>query len=162
MWTLFLFFKGGRKAFYLFIYLILQRRQRFQLIRQWISRCNIHSWKLVIKVFFFFKVVVVYSKKRESWNVFKNISLTSIFKCLIFLKPGIYPTLRQSLSISYSSHNYLVRISNEMLLPFHRVEAIRMNLKYQLIKVWLEVREFIKSKRSYLQFKNALWDLYLA
>ena len=52
--------------------------------------------------------------------------------------------LRKSLCISYPSHNYLTRNSNETLLPFLRDETIRMNFKYNFVKVWLEVPEYIK------------------
>ena len=70
--------------------------------------------------------------------------------------------LRQSLCISYPSHNYLTRNSHEMLLPFPRVEEIRMNFKHQFVKIRLEVPEYIKCKRSYLQFINAPSEFYLA
>ena len=70
--------------------------------------------------------------------------------------------LRPSLCISYPIHNYLTRNINEILLPFLRVEAIRMNFKYEFVKVWLEVPEYIKCKRSFLQFRNALSEFYLA
>ena len=64
--------------------------------------------------------------------------------------------LRTSLCISYPSYNYLTMNSNEMLLPFPRVEAISMNFKYQFVKVWLKVPDYIKCKRSYLQLRKAL------
>ena len=65
------------------------------------------------------------------------------------LKQRKYPMLRPCLCISYPSHKYLARRNNEMLLPFPRVEAIRMNFKYQFVKVWLEVPEYIKCKRTF-------------
>ena len=53
--------------------------------------------------------------------------------------------LGPSLCISYPSQNYIItRNSNGMLLPFPRVEALRMNFKYQFVKVWLEASEYIK------------------
>ena len=47
-------------------------------------------------------------------------------------------------------------------MPFPRVEKIRMNFKYQSVKVCLDVPEFIMSKRSYLQFKNAVSKFCMA
>ena len=73
-----------------------------------------------------------------------------------------YPMLRQSLCISHPSQNYLTRNSNEMILPFPRVEKFRMNFKYQVVNVWLEVSEQIKCKRTFRQFRNALSELNLA
>ena len=70
--------------------------------------------------------------------------------------------LRLSHSKSYHSHNYLTRNSNEMLLPFPGVEGIRMNFKYKFVKVWLNVPEYIKCKRTYMQFRNSLSEFYLA
>ena len=78
------------------------------------------------------------------------------------LNQGKYPTLRASLCISYPSHNYVTRNNNEMFLLFPRVEAIRMNFKYQYVKVWLEMPEFIKSQRTFLQLKNAVPEFSLA
>ena len=77
------------------------------------------------------------------------------------LKQRKYPMLRPSHCISHPSHHYLTKNSNEMLLTFPRVEAIRLNFEYQFVKVWLEEPEYIKGKRSYLQFKNVLSELYL-
>ena len=56
----------------------------------------------------------------------------------IIFKQGKYSTLRPSLCISYRNHNYLTRNSNEMLLPFPRVEAIRMDLNLKSSKFGLD------------------------
>ena len=47
-----------------------------------------------------------------------------------------------------------------MLLPYHRVEAIRMIFRYQFVSVWLGVSEYIKCQRTCEIFKNALTDYY--
>ena len=78
------------------------------------------------------------------------------------LKQGRYPKLRSTLCKAYARNNYLTRNSNEMLLPFPRVEANRTDFKYQIAKVWLEMPGFIKCKRSYLQIENAPSEFYPA
>ena len=47
------------------------------------------------------------------------------------------------LHVYYLNQNSLTRNSNEMLLPIPRFEALRMNFKYQFVKVWLEVPEYL-------------------
>ena len=51
-----------------------------------------------------------------------------------FLKHIKYPTLRSSLYMSYPSHNYRTRNSNDMLLPYPRVDAILINIAISLSK----------------------------
>ena len=70
--------------------------------------------------------------------------------------------LTESLCIFYPSQKYLTSNSNEILLPFPRIEIIRMTFEHHFVKVWHKVPEFIKCKRSYLQFKKALSEFYLA
>ena len=60
------------------------------------------------------------------------------------LKHNKYPTLRSFLYVSYPSHNYHTRNNNDMLLPYPRVEAIRMNFRYQFVKVWRGNPEYVK------------------
>ena len=49
--------------------------------------------------------------------------------------------------MSYPSHNYNTRNNTDMLLPYPRVEAIRMNFRYQFVKVWRRIPEYIKCQR---------------
>ena len=49
-----------------------------------------------------------------------------------------------------------------MLQPYPGVEAIRMNFRYQFVKVWRGVPEYIKCQRTCASFKNALTDNYLS
>ena len=48
-----------------------------------------------------------------------------------------------------------------MLLPNPRVEAFRMNFRYQFVKVWRGVPGYVKCQQTYAIFKNALADYYL-
>ena len=80
---------------------------------------------------------------------------------IFVLKHNKYPTLKSSLYMSYPSHNYHTRNSNDMLLPYLRVEATRMNFCYQFVKVWLGVPDYIKYQRHYQSFENAPTDFSL-
>ena len=77
------------------------------------------------------------------------------------LKHGKYPTLRSTLDVSYPDHEYSTRSRNNLILPFPRIEAVRMNFKYQFIKVWSELPENIKSQRTSRSFKRVLMEYYL-
>ena len=77
------------------------------------------------------------------------------------LKHGKYPTLRSTLDVSYPNHEYSTRGRNDLILPFPRIEAVRMNFKYQFIKVWSELPENIKSQRTSRSFKRVLMEYYL-
>ena len=68
--------------------------------------------------------------------------------------------LRSSLGTSHSSHEYVTRNSNEKLFQFPGVEAIRLNLNYQFVKVWLEVPKNVKGQLLYLEFKNVLPEIF--
>ena len=48
-----------------------------------------------------------------------------------------------------------------MLLPYPGVETIRMNFRYQVVKVWLGVTEYIKSQQPYANFKIVLNAYYM-
>ena len=68
----------------------------------------------------------------------------SLLICIIFSNKRNISMLRPFLCIPYSNHNYLKRNINEISLPFPTVGAIRMNFKYQIVKVWLDVPQFGK------------------
>ena len=115
-----------------------------QLISKWFlsSRC-VYQEARILKIYLIYKLNVAY----YLYNI---------------LNQGKYPTLRPSLCISYPSNKYVTKNSNEVLLLFPWVEAIRMNFKYQFVEVWLKMPDFIKFQRSYQQFKKASSELYLA
>ena len=135
-------------------------------VSQCTSRCNnlngIHKRivKNLFSKFFFFQNLRFIFKEARILNIYQIYRLRGGSCVYNTLKQGNYPMLRPSLCISYPSHIYLTRNSNEILLPFPGAEANRMNLKYELFKVWLELQEYIKCKRSYLQFMNALSDFF--
>ena len=49
-----------------------------------------------------------------------------------------------------------------MLVPYHSVEANRINLINQFIKVYLQIPEVFKRQRSHPTFKIALIQFYLS
>ena len=78
------------------------------------------------------------------------------------LKHNKYPILISSFNMSYPSHKYHSWNNNDLLLPYPRVEAIRMNFRYQFVKVWLGIPEYIKCQRTCTSFKNALTNCKLS
>ena len=75
------------------------------------------------------------------------------------LKQGIYPTLGPYRCRSYPSC-IVSRTMNCINISQSWNNSI--NFKYQFVKVWHEVPEFIKCERSYLHFKIALSEFSLA
>ena len=78
------------------------------------------------------------------------------------LKLNECPTLRNILSITYPSHNHNTRNANSLILPFPRVEVVRMSYLYQFNKVWNEIPEVIKSMENLKKFKSALYNYYVS
>ena len=81
---------------------------------------------------------------------------------LYISKHNKFPTLRSSLYMSYPRYNYHTRNNNEMIQPYSRLEAIRMNFGYQFIKFWLGVPEYNKCQRTWTSFKCSPTDYYLS
>ena len=77
------------------------------------------------------------------------------------MKHGKFPTLRSILDISYPNHEFSTRSRNDLILPFPRIEAVKMNFKYQFMKVWSELPANIKSQRTLRCFKRVLMEYYL-
>ena len=105
---------------------------------------------------------VVFLEKREFWKIMKFFKLKAALYMYNILRHKKYHTLRSSLYMSCPSHNYHTWNNNDLLLPYPRVETIRMNFRYQMGKVWLRISEYIKCQRTWASFKNALIDNYLS
>ena len=71
------------------------------------------------------------------------------------------PTIRNNLRISYPNHNYSTRTRHNLLLPFPRVETIRINFQYQFVNIWNSIPENLKVINSIKVFKKSLIKLYL-
>ena len=109
----------------------------------------------------FFQNIHCIFKEGRNLKIDKTYQLKVASYMSNILKQSKYPMLGPFIFISNPRHNYLTRNNIEMLVPFPRVETIRMKFKYQFVKVWLEVPEFVKCKQTYLQFRNALSEFYL-
>jgi hypothetical protein len=70
-----------------------------------------------------------------------------------------YQFLKEYISPMYPDHTYNTR-NNEFILPFPRVENIRINFKYQFLNVWNQVPVEIKLCNSYNAF-NRSYKRYL-
>ena len=116
-------------------------------------------FKNLFSIFFNRRCIFRETRNLKIYNIYKLMAASHVYK---ILKQNKYPILRSSHNVSYPSHYYHTRNSNEMLLPFPRVKAIRLNFRYQFVKMWLGVPEYIKCQRAYASFKMALTDYYLS
>ena len=57
--------------------------------------------------------------------------------------------LRRSVCISYPSPNSPTTKTIKLSILLPKVEAIRINFRFEFDNVWFEMSEFIKCKRSY-------------
>jgi hypothetical protein len=64
-----------------------------------------------------------------------------------------YQFLKDYICPAYPDHGYNTRI-NDFILPFPRVENIRINFKYQFLNVWNQVPVDIKTSNSLQVFKR--------
>ena len=87
-----------------------------------------------------------------------NVSVT-MYKVM---KLGEVDSIGESLDIQYPMHQYETRSRNLLVLPFPRVETIRLNYKYQFTKIWNSVPGHITNLSSIGRFKKALFDYYLS
>ena len=64
-------------------------------------------------------------------------------------------SLRNNLHLVQPTHSYGTRNSNNLELPFPRVEAIRMNFRYQFVNIWNSIPTEIKASPTSKAFKKA-------
>ena len=72
-----------------------------------------------------------------------------------------FPSLLQNLNLTYPDHGYATRNRDPVITPFPRIEAIRMNFKYQFANIWNQVPDEIKISPSLKSFKKSLTEFYL-
>ena len=95
----------------------------------------------------------------KKFGILKLTDIHRLYVCMYMykvIKLNMCPTLQFNLDLSYPAHAYSTRCSNDLVLPFPRVEAIRLNFKYQCVKLWNGVPESIKSLTSLRRFKKTL------
>ena len=74
---------------------------------------------------------------------------------------GECPTLLNNLELLYPEHSHNTRTSSNLILPFPRVEVIRMNFRYQFVNVWNSVPAHFKILPTLKTFKKSLVKFYL-
>ena len=77
------------------------------------------------------------------------------------LKLDEFPSIRRNLRLEYATLSYGTRYAGNLIPPFPRVEAIRINFQYQFINVWNSTPLAIKALPNFRSFKRALIDFYL-
>ena len=117
-------------------------------VSQCTSRCDDQSRinrKLVRNMFpkIFINSCCIFREARilKIYDINKLMAASYMYN---ILKHNKNATLRSSFYVSYPSHNCHAGNRNDILLPYPRVEAIRTNFRYQIVKIWLGVPEYIK------------------
>ena len=77
------------------------------------------------------------------------------------MRLGECPTLRSNLDLRYPEHTYDTRSRNNLVLPFPRVDSLRISYKYQCNQIWNQIPDHIKGKNSLASFKRALTNKFL-
>ena len=77
------------------------------------------------------------------------------------LKMNLYPSLQVNLDLKYPDHDHNTRAGNDPRIPFPRVSALRINFKYQCVKIWNELPHYIKDARNLGHFKKTLLEYFL-
>ena len=70
------------------------------------------------------------------------------------VKMNINPTLQVNLDLKFPSHEHGTRNFNDLILPFPRIESIRINYKYQCTKIWNCIPVLIKEQPNLKMFKK--------
>ena len=82
------------------------------------------------------------SDEGDIFKAAKILKLEEIYKLNVsvtmykVMKLGEVDSIGESLDIQYPMHQYETRSRNLLVLPFPRVETIRLNYKYQFTKIW--------------------------
>ena len=71
-------------------------------------------------------------------------------------KLNLYPTLQNNLDLQTPEHDHLTRNRNKFLLPFPRIDSVRINFKYQITRIWNELPEVLKNIDKLSTFKKRL------
>ena len=83
-----------------------------------------------------------------------------MFKIINF---GKYETLHDKLDILHPEHGHLTRSrdNEQLLVPFPRVDAIKINFQYQFISIWNSIPINLKTLPTVNSFKKALTQHYV-
>ena len=78
------------------------------------------------------------------------------------IRMNICPTLQSNLALRYPQHGYGTRNRNDPIIPFPRVNCVKINYKYQSVKIWNEIPVFIRDSNSIGIFKKKLIEYFLS
>jgi len=73
-----------------------------------------------------------------------------------------YQTLKTNLNLQLPSHFHNTRQKNDLILPFPRVENIRLSFKYQFVGIWNDLPTRLKDISTLSVFKKNLFEYLLS
>ena len=74
-----------------------------------------------------------------------------------------FPCLREQLELRYPDHDHNTRSTEneDLVVPFPRVEAVKLNFEYQFPNTWNEIPRDLKNVSSLKILKKALTEHYV-
>ena len=71
------------------------------------------------------------------------------------------PTLISDLNLKFRDHSHSTRYRNNMVVPFPRVNVVKINYKYQFVKIWNDLPNQLEYISSLRTFKRMLTSYYI-
>ena len=102
--------------------------------------------------------------------LFKNFKILKLKDLYVFhaciymfkvVKLNICPSLQSTLDLRIRDHCYHTRGNDLYVVPFPRVENLRVNYKYQFISLWNDLPAEIKNVNKLSIFKKSLMQYML-
>ena len=90
-------------------------------------------------------------------DIHKFYAAIYMYKIIILRTSSII----QQNELEYLNHEYNTRGRDQLILPFPRVNAVRLNYKYQCVKVWNELPLEIRNSQRIGIFKKKVTDYFL-
>ena len=78
------------------------------------------------------------------------------------LKMNVCPSLQSDLDLQIRERSYSTRRSGTYVVPFPRVECIKINYKYQFICSWNNLPEELKNTTTLSVFKKKMTEYLIA
>jgi len=72
------------------------------------------------------------------------------------LKINEFPTLQSDLNLKYRDHSHSYRYRNNLVVPFPAVNTVKINYKYQFVKIWNDLPNELNCNSSLRKFKRML------
>ena len=71
------------------------------------------------------------------------------------------PTLQSDLNLKHPDHSHSTRYRSNLVVPFPRVNTVKINYKYQFVKIWNNLPNELKCISSLRIFKRMLTSYIL-